>query len=406
MTQASLFDDSLEDARPEQQGRVALTALTASGAPLNRVQKQFNTLLAKIEAQRAELAQWNALVPRYLKRMAEDVHPLHARYRERQIAMAHLFDRAIDGPGLSRAQRNKAQEILIDLLVGLIDDQEDPELIRLHDKHAAVSFEEDQRLDMNLMQAMAEEAFGIDLGDDHGAETPEALGRLIEEKVEAGHASRAEEAQRRSAAKPAKQRSAKALANEAARAQVAQGASNAVREIYRKLVSELHPDREPDPAERARKTALMQRVNQAYESRDLLVLLELQLSIQQIDAAALANVAQDRLLHYNALLREQSQRLAEEIDEVSEPFTSALGARLPRQGATDFVLRALEADVRHLREAIREIDDDLARFDDIRQLKASLKRQRSAPTDEFDLNDIEALAAVLAAGGPRRRGAK
>ena len=43
--------------------------------------------------------------------------------------------------------------------------------------------------------------------------------------------------------------------------------SLSIREVYRKLVSALHPDREPDPQERARKTALMQRVNQAYGSR-------------------------------------------------------------------------------------------------------------------------------------------
>jgi curved DNA-binding protein CbpA len=42
-----------------------------------------------------------------------------------------------------------------------------------------------------------------------------------------------------------------------------------VREVFRKLASELHPDRETDPAEHARKTELMQRVNQAYKAGDL-----------------------------------------------------------------------------------------------------------------------------------------
>ncbi len=45
----------------------------------------------------------------------------------------------------------------------------------------------------------------------------------------------------------------------------------------------LHPDREPDEAERVRKTELMQRVNEAYSKKDLLQLVALQLEIEQID---------------------------------------------------------------------------------------------------------------------------
>ncbi len=41
-----------------------------------------------------------------------------------------------------------------------------------------------------------------------------------------------------------------------------QQTSQSIRELYRKLVSALHLDREPDPQERERKTLLMQRINQ------------------------------------------------------------------------------------------------------------------------------------------------
>jgi len=97
------------------------------------------------------------------------------------------------------------------------------------------------------------------------------------------------------------------------REQAAQGASRAMREVFRKLASELHPDREPDPDERVRKTVLMQRVNQAYAAGDLLALLELQLSIEQIDASTLAGIAQDRLAHYNHVLEAQLQSLQDEL---------------------------------------------------------------------------------------------
>ena len=50
--------------------------------------------------------------------------------------------------------------------------------------------------------------------------------------------------------------------------------SQSIREVYRKLAGALHPDRESDPQERERKTALMQRVNQAYAKNNLLQLLD------------------------------------------------------------------------------------------------------------------------------------
>jgi hypothetical protein len=89
-------------------------------------------------------------------------------------------------------------------------------------------------------------------------------------------------------AKAAKRKpSAAAPAREERHAVEADQLKQSVRDIFRKLTSQLHPDREPDAAERARKTALMQRVNVAYAANDLLALLELQLEVEQIDQAEL-----------------------------------------------------------------------------------------------------------------------
>ena len=87
------------------------------------------------------------------------------------------------------------------------------------------------------------------------------------------------------------QQSAKGRQAEAAQQRqhaAAQQAGQSVRVIFRKLASALHPDREPDPAERQRKTLLMQQANPAYDRNDLLTLLSMQLDLEQIDAQHLA----------------------------------------------------------------------------------------------------------------------
>ena len=75
----------------------------------------------------------------------------------------------------------------------------------------------------------------------------------------------------------------------------AQDAKAALRSIYRQLASALHPDREPDPVERERKSALMSQANAAYERGDLTALLQLQLQAEQVDEAHIAQMADDKL---------------------------------------------------------------------------------------------------------------
>src|SRR5690349_234103 len=78
-----------------------------------------------------------------------------------------------------------------------------------------------------------------------------------------------------------------------------------LREIYRKLASAVHPDREADAERRAEKNELMQKINRAYATNDLLTLLEAQLRLEQIDPEHVTKLSGERLKHYNKLLSEQ-----------------------------------------------------------------------------------------------------
>jgi hypothetical protein len=159
-----------------------------------------------------------------------------------------------------------------------------------------------------------------------------------------------------------------------------------VREVFRKLVSELHPDRETDPAEHARKTELMQRVNQAYEADDLLALLELQLSIEQIDRKALASLAEERLRHYIHVLEEQSRRLRDELAEFVSPFAMAMGKSSVRKLSPELVQRALEGDIREIHALVRTLEGDLVRFQDIPTFKRSLRDYQIDPLGDRELD--------------------
>ncbi len=371
MHQRSLLDDALSE--PSR----AVVGIVGSAPTLTPVQKKFNQLIERLTLQRQELARWQAFRQIYLQQLAEHYQPALARLREKQIALVRLLDRALDGKTLSKRERAKVRDILSDLLSRLLAESQDPELVRLHDKYADRSFGDQQQEDLDLMRTLGIEAFGVDVEAYQGGESPEELAHWLDEQVRAG---RPEPRQ-----PPWRKKSAKTIARETLREQAAQGGTRAVREIFRRLVSELHPDRETDPAEHARKTELMQRVNQAYKVGDLLALLELQLSIEQIDPKALASLAEERLRHYIHVLEEQSRRLRDELAEFVAPFAMAMGESAMRKLSPAIVQRALEADIREIQALVRTLEADLVRFRNIATFKRSLRDYQIDAFEDIDL---------------------
>lgn len=332
----------------------------AGPAPnLTKAQRRFNAVIERLHSQRAQLQRWQDFTAEYHRLLAERYLPVAARLREKRIAMARLWDRAMRGGELKNRERAKLRALLQDLLSELLSEAQDAELVELHDRYAETSFDVEQNRLLQHLRSFANQSLDVDVTAYSGSESPEEFADWL-----AGQEP-APAAQRRKGPTHA--------ARETAAASAAEGAARALRDVFRKLASELHPDRETDPAEQLRKTGLMQRVNQAYAEGDLLGLLELQLSIEQIDAAALAGLAEERLRRYIHVLDEQSKRLEEQLSRVLEPFVRVTSARAARNLTPALVRRALEADIAELKTLLREVDTDLVRFRDLHFLKASLK---------------------------------
>ncbi len=383
MKQPSLFEDA--------SGALPTVGVPGSQRALSKAQKRFNVLIARIEAHKKLLSEWRDFLPAYDQRRAAELAPLAARLRERQIAMAALLDRAFADKALGKAQA-KVRHLLLDLLSGLLAEQHDADLVGLYDKHSERRFHEEQDDFREFARQMAGDMFGVEGKALAEAASAYELARLVAEKLEADEA--AESECRKNAG--AKKENPKTAAREALREQAAQGASRALREVYRRLVGALHPDRERDADEGAKKTALMQQVNRAYEAGDLLALLELQLKIEQIDPGALANLAEERVAHYNLVLEEQLQRLQEEIDEATAPFMGEgrCGRQSPLTPAS--VHESLGDAVHELETVVLDLEHDLAEFDDIDKLKRSLRDYQIPPANDEELALLGEMTAFRA----------
>jgi len=372
MKQFSLIDGSDTQANQAPQS----VSIAGSTKILSKSQKQFNKYIATIETTMREIEQWQVFLPVYHQHIADKLRPLEVQLREKHIALVRLLDQHMDGKALSRTQRKKTLDLLLNMLGGLLDQEESAELIRLHDKYSGISFEENQQHDSEIIRTLADDIFGIRLGE---ADSIEELMQQFHHKAHEREEKRREKRDRKKAGKKPTKKAAE-------QAGAIKNATHAVRDIYRKLASELHPDREQDPQRRAELTKLMQQANRAYDDSDLLALLKLQMQIEQIDPQALTQIAEARLDSYNQVLREQSERLQRELAELRIQFVP-MGIAL-HKSTPQAVQKALDADAKELQSTLRELDHDLRAFEDVRELKNWLKDYQIETPDDFNIERL------------------
>ncbi|WP_211471846.1 molecular chaperone DnaJ [Collimonas humicola] len=315
-------------------------------ASLSPGQKIFNALLRKLETERQLLAAWQEMIPLHQQHYVSQYQPLIRSYHGLAAQLVRLLDDAYPAKGLSRHDQEKISHIICSLGAAVIGDSDAADLKRIYRMHG---------------------------GADADADAAEGRRDDSEESAQQADddANASAEYGREGAGK--RRKSAKAAAREARQREELQNASQSVREVYRKLAGALHPDREQDPLERIRKTALMQRVNIAYDKKDLLGLLELQLEIEQIDQGRINSLSEQRLQHYSKVLTEQSAELRDEIAGLEADFRRRFNFGPQEALSPALAMRRLKSDIKGLQQHIAALKNDLLAFADVKNIKAWLK---------------------------------
>lgn len=365
----------------QQQTSVIITPAAKDNA-LSKAQQTFNQLIKQIEQRRAKLRDWEAVTPSIQGKVVDELIPLTKKLEAMLSRFVHALDHAHSQKGLTKTERGLISDIIAEIAGDLAEKLDDAALKAIYNRHADSDLDSEIAAERDMMKQAMEDVFGVEIPDD--AISMEDVSEHIREKIEQQQKAweAAEEHHRSKRKKTAKQ----AAAEEKAR--VAQAQTNlSLREVYRKLASSLHPDRETDADERERKTALMQRANQAYEKKDLLKLLELQLELEHIDQAAINNLSESRLQHYNKILKEQVGELDQELLHVQERFCDQFNlppfsVRTPKEAT-----RSLSEEIAKLKRFLRLVEADTLLCSDIKKVKANVRRwhQEIIPSDLEDM---------------------
>jgi hypothetical protein len=266
----------------------------------------------------------------------------------------------------------------------LLAENDDAALKAIYNKHSQSDYDSDEAASLQDMKSALEGMLNINLGDDQEVHSEEDLISRAQAHLQEKETQQAAQRQARAERRSQRKKSAKQLAQEEKQLAEAQQISQSIREVYRKLASALHPDRESDPQERERKTALMQRVNQAYEKNNLLQLLELQLELEHIDQSAINNLSEDRLKHYNKVLKEQLAELELEIEHVRGRFRAQFGIPPFVTLSPAALIDDLARDIVGTEQSVALLEKELLALEDVKHLKAWIKEiHRQTKADAF-----------------------
>ena len=356
---------------------VRITAPGTDNSVHSKAQKEFNRLTKRIAKLEKDVYAFREATTRLRQRVQTDYRPLQARHNAVRADLVRVLDRAHNTYKLTKGERTKIKSLLLDGCYDLLE-MGHPDLQPIFDKYEAPETPEQAAAAdtevAELMKEMFSQQFGIEFDADADVSTPEKMQAYLYQKMAGEQAAHEQEEAARAEQAAKRKKTPKQQAAEEKKQAEEQNITQAVRTLYRDLVKALHPDLEPDEAEKLRKTELMKQVTTAYKANELLTLLRLQLELQRIDQSHLENLAEDQLRYYNKLLKEQARELDEAMYQEQATLSGFTGKPYyytPTPAAIDYDYALQKA---QLEQKIKQLAAEVLAFEhDPAAVKAFLK---------------------------------
>ena len=335
-------------------------------APLSGAARAYALQRARIDKLQSQLAELDALDQAHRRDWQHWVHPLQRRQGELQRALVQALAAQLPDKALSTVQRQRAVAALCALAQPLAE-AGDRDMAALHDRHSPQTLAQKRQAAADALRARLEQALGAPLDDLGPQASAEALLRAGLDRLRQAD----EDERERRRAKAAARKARKVPSAQTTGQQNLQAdADTTLRQLFRQLASALHPDREPDPARRQRKTALMSEANAAYGRKDLMALMNLQVQTQLADPQTGPQPADDRLAALTLLLKQRVADLERERAARQQRLADEWGLPLGHMPNANTLKQQLQHEVREREAAVAALAQDLDRV----QTTAGLKR--------------------------------
>ena len=285
------------------------------GRPLNKTERAFNRLVARVETLRNRLATEVRRLNEALVYEAAQVRPRLERAMGLRKTLVRALRPFLQDRRLKRGDRRVLGTILAEQLdeVLALDATPDEDIKQLFEQLHGVSLDKVTSEQIAEARSSMAEMFS-DLGLD--VKVPDLRADMSDEEVAAAAAQIADslrEVDERTADRPKRRQTKREVREEARIRDLEDARKTTLGAVYKRLAKTLHPDLERNPELRDRKSALMQEVTAAYAAGDLLALLRLEL--EWVDTGG-ARLTDETLGVYNRTLQEQVRTLEDALAEL------------------------------------------------------------------------------------------
>ena len=362
--------------------KVDMKASQVRASRITAEQLRFYKLLALSETLTKQMESVSTLADEHRSAYWGTVRPLEDEREKLMRDMALWLDMRLQSRGLSTKQRWMAREMICNLTADLA--MEGDESMRvLHDKHSLKTLADEENAALAGMQQFMKKILGYALRSIPSSPNPtfiEVGQQPLDPDLEQRHSCSYVHA-------TPQQKNEKSAAQTIAE-QLAHDADETLRTIYRQLVSSLHPDREPDPKERERKTSMMKEVNTAYERRDLHVLLRLQMRVNLSHSHKMAALAREKVASLINLLKERTRFLEQQVYEIQRQMRFEFGLSDYQHISAAVLKRHLMTQKQNLESDIFMISRDLQRVQNDSELKRWLTEQHRLTNYRSEQNSL------------------
>lgn len=367
--------------------QLQIKASPASGQPLSKEQKRFNSYVRRIQQLRDQIGHTKEL-DLELRRVGEErVSPAEKKAMAAVRELIYTLDRSPHTATLTAKQQEKFGHILSGEIAHLLQTDfysDDEELKELYEKYNPdESWDETLESEEGDLKDMASQFFNQMFGMDFEADDFDDPAKM-KEKMDAKQAQFEADQQAWAERRSQRKKTDRQLAAEEKRKAAETAVNKTAKQIYLDLIRHFHPDKEQDEQKRLEKTEIMKQITGAYEADDHLKLLELQMTLLAERDNVFANFNESQLKYFNDVLRRQIQELEMELQMVSPEMNGNIYAMLYHP--MPIIMRQqIERHIRDQKKYVKMVENTL---DIIRTAKGFKQYVKDYQIEEDDYVDI------------------
>ena len=277
--------------------------------PLSKNQQLFNTLTKRIESLEKDIVKEDARLTQLLQIHSKEIIPLQEKVGNARIQLAMTLEKAAEVNKFSKKQSDKIRQTIIGLCdEAFVDIEPTPEQEAFYDNWSDVPYrveiDESNNETKDMFADFMSHMFGMEVDMSDFDESPEGFARFEQKMNEQFEQSQPHQQKQK--------KTKKQQALEEAKKEAEEIKNKSIRSVYLALAKVLHPDTEMDPGLKIEKEEILKRVTVAYDQKDLVTLLKLEMEWVHKTSEHLEKLTEDKLKVYIAALKQQAAELERE----------------------------------------------------------------------------------------------